>query len=118
MGEPPTEKGHERLAQRAWRAFTEHFWSCGICRNRDSEWDGQFCPIGRELFVSTFLMDDDRERLAVWAALVRATPRNLFWKKAAAAAKSAGEFVAGIGAIVGVLYGPGQPCPQTSVPCS
>lgn len=108
MSEPPTDKGREKAAQKAWRHFTKHFWKCRICRNRGLESVGeeqQFCPIGRKLFMTSSLTDDERERLEVWTALVRALSRNHFWKDAAAAAKSAGEFVARIGAIIGVVCG-------------
>lgn len=107
LEERQADRNQEHVDEKAWRAFTKHFWRCPICRNLNSELGGRehFCPDGQRSFLSTALTEDNRERLEVWAALVRAVPYKQSWKKAAAAARSAGEFVAGIVAIVAAVYG-------------
>lgn len=94
-------------AEKAWRAFRSHFKKCRTCAQRDREWAGsqQFCPMGRELFLSEDLTDEDRERLEFQAQMSRlASSRDRFWKKAKAAVKASAEWVAGIGIIVGSLW--------------
>src|SRR4029077_13824949 len=94
-------------AAQAWRALREHFKKCDTCAQWDREWAGwqQFCPVGRQLYLSERLTDEDRERLEFRGRMSRfASSRDRFWKKAKAAAKATTEWVAGIGAVIGTLW--------------
>ncbi len=103
-------KKDQSLAAQAWRAFGKHFRKCRICAQRDRDWTGpqQFCSVGRQLFLSEALTDEDRERLEFQArTYTLSTSRERFWKKVNGAANAAGEWIsaiAGIGALLGAVW--------------
>ena len=96
-----------RLGAQDWCAFRRHFRRCRICQQRDREFAGshQFCSVGRQLFMSETLTDEDRERLEFQARMHWSdSSRERFWNKAKAAVGTTGEWVAGLGVIAGSVW--------------
>jgi hypothetical protein len=79
-----TKQKHELLAEQGWRAFGKHFRKCPTCQQRNREGVGprQLCSIGRQLFLSEALTDEDRERLEFQVkAYTWSTSWGRFWRK-------------------------------------